>query len=102
MQLGGGIGIGSVFEGKKTLGELGLVFSLESLASSVSWTKGVLLALVSVVGIKGMSVWGMSRCGRACSPVALKTRLDPLSEWFSVDPVPSLLEGEGVCQEEGT
>ena len=94
--------MGSEFEGKKTLGELGLVFSLESLASSVSRTKGVFLALVSVVGIKGMSVWGMRRCRRACSPVALKTRLEPLSEQTSWDPVPSLSEGEGVHQEEGT
>ena len=78
------------------------MFSLESLASSVSWTKGVLLALASVVGIKGISVWGMRRCHQACSPVALKTRLDPSSEWLSLGPVPSLSEGEGVCQEEGT
>ena len=94
--------MGSEFEGKKTLGELGSVFSLESLASSASWTKGVLPALASVVGIKGISVWGMRRCHRACSPVALKMRLDPSSEWFLLDLVPSLLEGEGVCQEEGT
>ena len=56
MQLGGGIGMGSVFKGKKTLGELGSVFSSESLASSVSRTKGVLPASASVVRIKGMSV----------------------------------------------
>ena len=94
--------MGLVFEGKKTLEELGSVFSLESLASSASRTKGVLLALASVVGIKGMSVWGMRRCHRACSPVALKMRLDPSSECSLLDPVPSLSEGEGVRQEEGT
>ena len=96
------MGIGSVLEGKKTLGALGSVFSSESLASLVSWMKGVLPALASVVGIKGISVWGMRRCRRACSPVALKTRLEPLSEWVSLDLVPSLSEGEGVHQEEGT
>ena len=37
-----------------------------------------------------------------CSPLALKMTLDLLTEWTSLDPVPSLLEGEGVCQEEGT
>ena len=94
--------MGSEFEGKKTLGALGLVFSSESLVSSASWTKGVLLALASVVGIKGMSVWGMRRCRRACSPVALKMTLDPSSEHSSLGLVPSLLEGEGVRQEEGT
>ena len=56
MQLGGGIGMGSEFEGKKTLGALGSMFSSESLASSASQTKGVLPAWESVVGIKGMSV----------------------------------------------
>ena len=86
--------MGSVFEGKKTLGVLGLTFSSESLASSVSWTKGVLLVLASVVGIKGMSVWGTRRCRRACSPVALKIMLDPSSEQTSWDLEPSLLEGE--------
>ena len=96
------MGIGSVLEGKKTLGTLGSLFSSESLASSASWMKGVLPALASVVGIVGMSVWGMRRCRRACSPVALKIRLDPSSEWTSWDPVPSLSEGEGVRQEEGT
>ena len=50
MELGGGIGMGSVFEGKKTLGELGLVFSSESLVSSASQMKGVLPALALVVG----------------------------------------------------
>ena len=96
------MGMGSVFEGKKTLEALGSVFSLDSLASSVSRMKGVWPALASVVGTKGMSVWGMRRCHRACSPVALKIRLEPSSEWFSLDPVPSLSEGEGVRQEEGT
>ena len=96
------MGIGSVFMGKKTRGELGLVFSSESLASSAFQTKGVWPALASVVGIQGMRVWGMRRCCRACSPVALKIRLVPSSEWTSWDPVPSLLEGEGVRQEEGT
>ena len=62
MELGGGIGMGSVFEGKKTLGRLGSVFSSESLASSASRMMGVLPALASVVGIKGMSVWGMRCC----------------------------------------
>ena len=96
------MGIGSVLEGKKTLGWLGSVFSSESLASSASRVKGVLPALASVVGTKGMRVWGMKRCHRACSPVALKMRLDPSSEWTSRDLVPSLSEGEGVRQEEGT
>ena len=96
------MGIGSVLEGKKTLGWLGSVFSSESLASSVTRTKGVLPASASVVGTKGMRVWGIRRCRRACSPVALKMRLDPSSECFLLDPVPSLLEGEGVHQEEGT
>ena len=63
--------------------------------------KGVLLVSESVVGTKGMSVCGM-RCWRVCSPLALKMRLDPSSEWTSLDPVPSLSEGEGVLQEEGT
>ena len=94
--------MGSVFEGKKTLGELGSVFSSESLASSASLMKGVWLALASVVGIKGMSVWGMRRWCRVCSPVALKITLEPSSECSSWDLVPSLSEGEGVCQEEGT
>ena len=35
------MGIGSVLEGKKTRGALGSVFLSESLASSVSRTKGV-------------------------------------------------------------
>ena len=96
------MGIGSVLEGKKTRGELGLVFSSESLASSASQMKGVFLALASVVGTKGMSVWGMRRCRLACSPVALKIRLELSSEWTSSGPVPSLSEGEGVHQEEGT
>ena len=96
------MGIGSVLEGKKTRGELGLVFSSESLASSASRTKGVLPALASVVGTKGMSVWGIRRCRQACSPVALKIRLEPSSEWTSLDLVFSLSEGEGVRQEEGT
>ena len=86
MQLGGGIGMGSVFEGKKTLGVLGLVFSSELLASWASWMKGVLLVLESVVGIKGMSVCGIRRCWCACSPLALKMTLDPSSEWTSLDP----------------
>ena len=56
------MGMGSVLEGKKTLGTLGWVFSSESLVSSASQTKGVLPASASVVGTKGMSVWGMRRC----------------------------------------
>ena len=56
------MGMGLVLEGKKTLGMLGSVFLSELLASSASQTKGVLPALASVVGTKGMSVWGMRRC----------------------------------------
>ena len=94
--------MGSEFEGKKSLGVLGSVFLSESLASWVSWMNGVLPALESVVGIKGMSVCGIRRCQCACSPLALKMTLDPSSEWTLLDPELSLLEGEGVCQEEGT
>ena len=92
--------MGSEFEGKKTWGGLQLVFSV-LLASWASWMKGVLPG-ESVVGTKGIRVWGMRRCQHACSPLALKMMLDPSSELTLLDPVPSLLEGEGVCQEEGT
>ena len=61
--------------------------------------KGVLPVSESVVGTKGMSVCGIRRCQHACSPLALKITLDLLSEWTLLDPEPSLLEGEGVCQE---
>ena len=69
MQLGGGIGIGLEFKGKKILGLLGSVFSSESLVSWASRMKGVFLALESVVGTKGMSVCGIRRCQCACSPL---------------------------------
>ena len=58
--------------------------------------------LESVVGTVGIRVWGMWRCQHAYSPLALEMTLDLLSEVTSLGLEPSLLEGEGVHQEEGT